>query len=278
MSFDPRVTPARRDLAAAHLEGKVAAARYVKGQRMTVAAPVLDLIASPGRDEPLASQLLMGETFVAYESDPETGLAWGQVATDGYVGYVSQAGLEAEEQLPTMQVTALATLLYPEPQMKTRPIEALPQLSVLITDGTAGGFIAIHGGGYCPAQHLGTLEPFATDHVAVALQYLGVPYLWGGRSAFGLDCSALVQLSLAACGIDAPRDSDMQAAELGTPFEDAPKPGDLLFWKGHVGIVGPGETLVHANATHMAVVCEPLNTAIARIQKTDGPITGRRRL
>lgn len=277
MNFDPRLTPARPDLAAAHLRGQVETPHFAEGQKMTVSAPVLDLTAQPARTAGLASQLLLGETFTVYDDDPETGLAWGQSETDGYVGYVSRTGLRQHED-PTSQVTALVTHLYPEPNLKTRPLEAMSQCSRLTTTGTDGDFVAVAGGGYCPVQHVGDLQPFASDPVAVAEGFEGLPYLWGGRSAFGLDCSALVQLSHAATGVSLPRDSDMLAG-VGAEVDGPLQRGDLICWKGHIGMMVDAETLLHANAAHMAVAREPLAEVITRIRTNGyGEVTAKRRL
>ncbi len=278
MSFDPRLTPARPDLAARSLEGKVTAERYAEGRPFTVSAPVLDLTIEADRNAGLATQLLAGETFTVYEEDDQTGLAWGQSVTDGYVGYVSLAGLDEGEIDADCQIIALATHIYPEPSIKTRPLEGLPMGARFRSAGTAEGFVELASGGFVPIQHIGALTPFSDDPADVARCYLGTPYLWGGRSAWGLDCSALVQLAFAAAGKAIPRDTDMQA-ELGVPVNGDLTRGDLVFWDGHVGIMEDAEFLLHANGHHMAVVSEPLGPAAERIAAEGyGPITGRRRL
>ena len=278
MKYDPRITPARPDLAASHLKGTVAADRFVDGRMLTVAAPVLDLISTPDRDAGLATQLLMGEQFLALDENHETGLAWGQNQTDGYVGYVSLAGLEADCPDADHWVVANSTHLYPEPNIKTRPLEALSFLCRVKVTGEDGAFYEVSAGGYCPKRHQEPIAPIADDYVAIAERFLGVPYLWGGRSFDGIDCSGLVQLALAATGISAPRDTDMQFLELGQPVENTAQRGDLVFWKGHIGIMQSETILLHANANFMMVTSEPLAVAEARIAQTDGPITGIRRL
>ncbi|MEM9011987.1 MAG: NlpC/P60 family protein [Pseudomonadota bacterium] len=281
MSIDRRITPARPDLAAASLRGKVEAERFVEGREMVVAVPLAPLTLEPDPEGPLDSQLLMGERFTLYEGDAETGFAWGQCLTDGYVGYVPQAMLEpAGAAIGTPhRVAALFTHLYPEPSVKCRPVEAFPFLAELNVTGREGDFVEV-GGGYCPAAHVVAEWPEITDPVTWAERLLGVPYLWGGRSAAGLDCSALVQLALLAAGADCPRDSDMQQAEIGRPLRRnaALRRGDLVFWDGHVGWMTDKTTLLHANASHMAVVREPLAEAEARIAAAGvGPIRDRRR-
>lgn len=272
--FDTRLVPARPDLAAAHLRGQVEAERFVPGQRHSVAAGLLDLSLQPGAGR--ATQLLHGEAFIVYETRTD-GLAWGQAELDGYVGYVAISGL-GPPQSRGMRITALASHRYRLPDLKAPPDLELPFLAEVPVAGTTGSFARLRGGGHVPRPHL---EPVAGDFVAQGLRFLGVPYLWGGRSARGLDCSALVQLSLIASGIPAPRDSDLQARGLGQALPPSSKAqrGDLIFWKGHVGLLVDADTLLHANGHHMAVVREPLSPAIARIAaQGGGPVLARRRL
>ncbi|PZQ52688.1 MAG: peptidase P60 [Rhodovulum sulfidophilum] len=274
--FAPRLVPARPDLAAEHLRGRVEAERFVPGTRRSVATPLLDLSLSPepgaGRD----TQLLYGETFTVYEIG-EDGLAWGQAELDGYVGYVSAADLTAPRPRGT-RVTALWSHLYPVADVRAKPTQELPFLAEVPVAGTTAGFARLRGGGHVPRPHL---FPIRGDFVDQAARFLGAPYLWGGRSVAGLDCSALVQLALLATGAPAPRDSDMQASLLGRALaeEEPGRRGDLVFWRGHVGILEDADTLLHANGYHMAVAREPLGAAIDRIAaQGGGPVTGRRRL
>ena len=274
--FAPRLLPARPDLAAAHLEGKVQAARFVTGTPQRVRATLLDLTLTPDPGAGLATQLLHGEPFTVYETRPD-GLAWGQALRDGYVGYVAAAGL-GPPQGRGQRVTALWAQRYPRPELKARTVGELPFLAEVAVAGTTGAFARLRTGGHVARAHLAPVEG---DFVDQAARFLGAPYLWGGRSARGLDCSALVQLALMAVGVDAPRDSDMQLALLGAELgpEAAPRRGDLIFWPGHVGILADPETLLHANAHHMAVVAEPLAPATARIAAAGGgAVLARRRI
>jgi cell wall-associated NlpC family hydrolase len=230
---------------------------------------------SPEPGAELATQLLHGEGFTVYE-DRDDGLAWGQSAGDGYVGYVPAAGLGAPRPAGR-RVTALWAQVYPRPEVRARAVGELPFMAEVAVSGGSGGFAGLDGGGYVAAAHL---APVAGDAVDQAARFLGVPYLWGGRSALGIDCSGLVQLALAAVGVAAPRDSDMQEALLGTALapDDPPRRGDLVFWKGHVGMLRDPETLIHANGHHMAVAIEPFAGAVARIAAASGgPMTSRRR-
>lgn len=272
--FDGRLVPARRDLAAAHLQGAVEAERFVAGLRRSVSVGLLDLAIQPRAGR--ATQLLFGEAFTVYEWRDD-GLAWGQAELDGYVGYVAATGL-GPPQTRGKRITALASHRYGQPNVKAPPDVELPFLAEVPVSGTTGGFARLRGGGHVPRPHL---EPVPGDFVTQAQRFVGVPYLWGGRSARGLDCSALVQLSLLATGVTAPRDSDMQAARLGSelPSGTAGRRGDLIFWNGHVGMLVDADTLLHANGHHMAVVSEPLVPAMARIAALGGgPVLQRRRL
>lgn len=276
MPFDPRLTAARPDLAAEYLRGKVAAASFVAGRRHTVVVPLLDLTIAPDPAGSRDTQLLHGESFVVYETGAD-GLAWGQAELDGYVGYVAAEGLGAPRPAG-QRVTALMSHLYPQARVRARPEAELPFMSEVAVAGTTGDFARLRGGGMVPRAHL---APLTGDFVSQAERFTGVPYLWGGRSAHGIDCSGLTQLALLATGIKAPRDSDMQATGLGEALApDAPaRRGDLLFWAGHVGMLVDADTLIHANAFHMAVAVEPLLPAIKRIAgQGGGPVTARRRL
>lgn len=261
MTRDPRLTPARPDLAAEKLRGEVEAPRYAKPERRRVTREALSLLSAPG-DARIATELLWGETVEVYET--ADGRAWLQAEADGYVGYAEAAGLAEPGPAPTHRVAALRTHLYPAPEVKDRPVAALP-MGARLSGRVAGGWLET-AEGFVPAAALAPLDRAEEDWVEVAERFLGVPYLWGGRTAAGLDCSALIQTARHAAGLPCPRDSDMQRA-LGAPApEDALARGDLVFWRGHVGVMLDARTLLHANAHHMAVAREPLAAAVARIE------------
>jgi cell wall-associated NlpC family hydrolase len=278
MTFDPRLTPARPDLAARHLEGKVTAERFVDGEPREVIEPHVPLRRLPSPDAPLDTEALMGERVTVYETSEE-GWAWGQLDADGYVGFMPTSGLSTPGSAPTHRVSALRTLVFPAASFKLPPIGALPLGARLAIVRSEGRFALSASGGYVPAQHLARVASRESDFVSVAERFLGTPYLWGGKTGLGLDCSGLVQVALGACGIPSPRDTDMQVAALGETVADGSRQrGDLIFWKGHVAIVRDATTMIHANAFHMAVAIEPIDQAIARIRSSDGEVTSVRRV
>jgi len=280
-AFDPRLTPARPDLAARHLEGSVTAARFVDGIVRAVVESQAPVRRAPSPDATLLTEALMGERVTVYETTDE-GWAWGQLHDDGYVGWLPAAALRAADAAPTAKVAALRTLVFPGPDIKLPPLAALPLGARLAVARHEGSF-AVAAGGFLPARHLALLDTALPDFVAVAERFLGTPYLWGGKTGLGIDCSGLVQVALTACGIACPRDSDMQERALGAPLTPARdfsglQRGDLVFWKGHVALVRDPATLIHANAFHMAVAIEPLAEAIARIRAAGSDVTAVKRL
>lgn len=271
---DPRLNAWRDDMAAAHLRGEVEAPLYVEGAAAQVIAPVTALRRSPADGAMQDSQLLYGEAFRVY--DMKGGWAWGQAESDDYVGYVLAEDLGAP-LAPSHKLTALRSFIYRTPDIKTRPLMGVSFGAQLCVTGTEDRFAELADGGFIYAAHIAPLGQMETDWVAVARRFIGAPYFWGGRESGGLDCSALVQLALNACGLACPRDTYMQEAVLGTKVETA-APGDIVFWKGHVGFLSAPDRLLHANAHHMAVVEEGFAAACARIAETDGPVTSIRRL
>ncbi len=280
--FDPRLTPARPDLAAGHLRGKVEAAHFVEGERYEVIDVLAPVRRMPAPDAGLETEALMGEHVMIYETTEE-GFAWGQLESDGYVGWLPANSLRPPGPAPTHRVAALRTLIFPGPWIRLPPLAA-PSLGARLAIVREQDRLAVTAaGGFVPANHLVPLRSFEPDFVAVAERFRGVPYLWGGKTSLGLDCSGLLQVALQACGIPAPRDTDLQERGLGTAIEpDAAfanlRRGDLLFWPGHVAIARNRDTLVHANAFHMMVAIEPIAEAIARIRASGSEVASVERL
>lgn len=260
MTLDPRLHAARPDLADARLRGRVEAARFVEGQPRRVARGLADLRRRPEAEAPLDTQLRYGEEVLQFES--KGGWAWVQNRADGYVGYVEADRLTEPGPAPSHQVAALRTFRFARPDIKSPVLDHLTLGSALQASDEHDRFLELADGGFVYAPHA---EPFGLGHrdwVATAERFLDVPYLWGGRSSLGLDCSALVQTALGLAGIAVPRDSgqqrDSDSAGAILPAGAPLHRGDLLYSPGHVAIATGPETLVHANAYHLMVAHEPL--------------------
>ena len=271
---DRRLMLAREGAAALALEGVTAAARYLAPEAMQATAGVTAIRREPSRTAEQLDQLLFGERFEVLERRILEGQAdwgFGQATRDGYVGWVRLEALAPEAAPPTHWVSALRTYGFGEPSIKAPPVARLSMNALVRLEARDGRFAKVQGAGFVAERHLRPLGDWARDPAAVALAYLDAPYLWGGRESVGLDCSGLVQQALYACGHAAPRDSDLQAA-LGREIDpDAGLArGDLVFWRGHVGMMLDADTLIHANAFHMAVTAEPLAEAIERITVSGG--------
>jgi cell wall-associated NlpC family hydrolase len=279
--FDARVTPARPDLAAAGLRGTVEAEAFVEPEAFRVIVPSLAMRRTRDATAALETELLFGERLDVYEI--RDGWAWGQASRDGYVGYIPVEALARFERAPTHRVAALRTFLYPGPGIKTTPLGFLPFGAAVHVEAVAERF-AKTDAGFVFADHLQTLDaPPEADPVAVAERFLGIPYLWGGKSSLGIDCSGLVQTACLACGIPAPRDSDMQEQALGERIAIPNEPahyrrGDLLFWPGHVALCRGDGTMVHATAFSMSVMIEDIGPALERIAGQGHPLRTARRL
>jgi cell wall-associated NlpC family hydrolase len=282
MNFDPRITPVRPDLAANFLKGKVTAEKFVAGEMREVFDAQTPLRREPSPDAVLDTEALKGERVMIYDTNEE-GWCWGQLESDRYVGWLPANALVAPGPEPTHRVSALRTIVFPGPSIKAPPIEML-SMGARIAITRIDEKFAITPSGFCiPKNHVVPLAVVEEDFVAVAERFVGTPYLWGGKSSLGLDCSSLVQLSLMICGVPSARDSYMQETTLGRPADTGSdftrlQRGDLIFWKGHVAIVRDRDNLLHANSHSMSVTIEPLAPALKRISAADNPVTSVRRL
>ncbi|EAU40745.1 hypothetical protein FP2506_03424 [Fulvimarina pelagi HTCC2506] len=290
-TLNPRLNAYRSDLADLRLKGQVEAEHFIEGQPGVVSVPLAPIHRAPAHDAALDTEALFGERLLVFDETVVDGEAWAwvQLDEDGYVGYTPFAALKrlggnGEANMPTHRISVPRTLLFPEPDIKRPPVADLPMGALVKAVGEAEDHNAryhlLDGGGAIVKQHAEAFDTDADDFVSVAERFLETPYLWGGKSALGIDCSALVQLSCQMAGIDAPRDSSDQVRELGTRIAgiEALQRGDLLFWPGHVGIMMDGQRLLHANAYHMMTAVEPLAETLERFDKKGAALSAVRRI
>ena len=274
--LDNRLHAWRPDLADAKLRGRIDAKRFVEGVSMEVVVPVATIHREASSTAMQTTQALFGERLLAFEIRDDW--VWCQLEWDGYVGYIAKAAVSNDLTNPTHRISVPTTFLYPLPDIKSQAPVNLPMNSKLEIATSDEKFSRLSNGKYVFTKHVKPLNEYESDFVSIAEKFLDVPYYWGGKTAQGLDCSGLVQTSLEACGISSPRDTDMQERLLGQNLLindlDGLRRGDLVFWKGHVGIMVDQKTLLHANGHHMMTVKESLAEAVTRIAD---PITSIKR-
>lgn len=281
MSLDKRLHAYREDLAESALEGRVSSARFTMGEAGRIVTAVAPLRRQPRPGAPLDTELLFGEDVTVL--DRSDGWAWIKSHRDDYVGYVPSGSVGPAGPPATHRMAALRGFVFPRPDLKAPPVMTIHLGSRLTITGEDGRYSKLAGGGYVYSDYLRPIQELEDDPIAVALKFMHAPYLWGGRSSLGLDCSALVQLSWQACGIECPRDTDMQFDRFGSLInydgdENSLRRGDLVFWKGHIGIWIDQDRFLHSNASDMMVAMAPLAFTADRIAaKGEGPITGIRR-
>ncbi|EQB07374.1 glycoside hydrolase [Sphingobium quisquiliarum P25] len=276
VTLDSRIHAARGDLADVSLAGVLFSAHYARAVELTCVAAGAAILSAPSATATAVSELLRGESFHAL--DVTTDWTWGFCGHDGYVGYVRREALDTHEET-NHRIFAGTAPLFSAPDIKAPIADYWPGGALF--KGEAQGDFLMCSDGYIHRRHAVASDALESDWVAVATRYLGQPYVWGGRGHRGVDCSGLVQVALGQCGVNAPRDTDLQREGIGSPLpEDAPSQrGDLVFFPGHVGIMADEQNLLHANAYWMAVVIEPLADVVARLADDHAhPIIARRRI
>lgn len=272
-AFDRRLTPATDRVAHVSLRGRLERPRFTEGERLRVSVALADLLKAPGgaRDR----QLWLGEDFTVV--DRRDGWAFGFAEKDGFCGWLPETAL-ADAAPPTHWVASPGTLLYPEPRSASRELAALPMGARLAVLGPVDKW-AETTQGFVPFRHLRPLGDWLADPVAVAEGLLHTPYLWGGNSRHGIDCSGLVQLAFHVCGVQVAGDSDLQMGDGRAIAREEARRGDLVFWNGHVAILTGPDRIIHANGGTMSVAFEGLEEAIERIMRQgEGEPTGWRRV
>ena len=274
--LDPRRHAYRDDLADKALQGLIAPRRFVEGEPWCVAAPSTPVRPAPRPDGDRDTEALAGEALTVFEV--REGWAWGQLARDRYVGYIAEADLtRGAPPAATHVITSPSALVYAEPTARAPALATRYLASRVTACAELDGFVELATGGYVGHPHVAPLGDHSPDVVATAGTFLKAPYLWGGKTVAGVDCSGLIQLCLDRAAIDCPRDTDMQQADLPGALDTAAETlpplqrGDLVYWRGHVAMMIDETNAIHATAHVMSVTIEPVLDIAARA-RGDGPI------
>ncbi len=273
--MDHRLTPANQNVACSTLRGQIEHNNFVEATNYQVNVPFVDLLGAPSGER--KRQLIYGSK-VKYFGETD-GWAFIQNAYDNYVGYVPRETVNLETNKSHI-VSAPLSHVFSEPNIKAKNIETLPLAAKVSGKTVENGFLEMELG-WIPVRHVKLKTEFANNPVEVSKLFLNSPYLWGGNTSLGIDCSGLVQVSMLLCGLSCPGDSDQQLAKLGQNIavDTAQKKGDILFWKGHVALALNARQVVHANAYHMSTVIEELSEVEFTIKKQEGnEIIARKRL
>jgi cell wall-associated NlpC family hydrolase len=239
---------------------------------MRVAAPAAPILQAPDPASERVDELLYGEAFAALAEpgdvlgDVSGDFIWGQARRDGQVGFVPTAALAPAAAAPTHRVAAIRTYAFAAASFKAAASGPYSLNALVRVDAAEGAYSRSADGAWFWTAHLAPIGAFERDPAAVAERFLGAPYLWGGRTSLGLDCSGLIQQALYACGRAFPRDADLQLGEGREIARAEAARGDLIGWRGHIGLLLDAAHVIHANSHHMAVVIEPLDEVIERLE------------